>query len=200
MNDYASVIETFRAEGFNALYFGTSAEAVAYITSEIRGTTVGIGGSMTIDQLGLYDKLRETNTVYWHRMVPGPETLKNAAEARVYLSSVNGLSRTGEIINIDGAGNRVAATLYGHERVMFVAGINKLADSFDAALYRARNIAAPLNCKRLGKKTPCALSPEMRCYDCKSPDRICRGFTVLARKMSGIPQMDLILVGEELGY
>lgn len=200
MNDYASVIETFRSEGFNAQYFATSAEAVAYLTVEISGTTVGIGGSMTIDQLGLYEKLQEKNTVYWHRMVPGPDTLEKARNAQVYLSSANAVSRTGEIINIDGVGNRIAAQLYGPRRVIFVVGVNKLADDFDSALYRARNIAAPLNCKRLGKKTPCALSPEMRCYDCKSPDRICRGFTVITRKMSGAEQMDLILIGEELGF
>lgn len=200
MKDYASVIEVYQKEGFHALYFAAAAEAVEFISAEITGRTVGIGGSVTVRQMGLYEKLRESNEVFWHWETPGAETLKKAMNAQVYISSVNALARTGEIINIDGTGNRISSLLFGHERVILVAGVNKLADDFDSALHRARNIAAPLNCKRLGKKTPCALSKETRCYDCKSPERICRGFSVLARPMGGVGQTDLILVGEELGY
>lgn len=200
MNDYASVIEAFEKEGFNALYFAAATEARDYISAGISGKTVGIGGSVTVRQMGLYERLCENNEVYWHWETPGAETLRMAMNAQVYISSVNALAKTGEIVNIDGTGNRISAMLYGHERVILVAGVNKLAEDFESALYRARNIAAPLNCKRLRKKTPCALAEEMRCYDCKSPERICRGFSVLARAMGGVGRTDLILVGEELGY
>ena len=78
-----------------------------------------------------------------------------ATSAEVYISSLNGVSENGELINIDGGGNRVASTLYGHKKVYFIIGENKIAPDYDAALWRARNIAAPLNAKRLEKRTPC---------------------------------------------
>lgn len=92
----------------------------------------------------------------------------------------------------------MASIFYGHERVYLVVGKNKLAKDYDSALYRARNIAAPLNAKRLGMKTPCAVKAD-RCYDCKSPDRICCGLSVLWRKpMTG--EFEVILIDEELGF
>ena len=112
--------------------------------------------------------------------------------------SVNGLAETGELINIDGSGNRVASTLYGHEKVYLVIGRNKLAPTYDEALWRARNIAAPKNAQRMGRKTPCAVKGD-RCYDCKSPDRICRGLVVLWEAMMGM-EMEVVLVDEDLGY
>ena len=118
--------------------------------------------------------------------------------AQVYITSVNGLAETGELINIDGAGNRVAGTLFGHEKVYFVVGRNKLAPTYDQALWRARNIAAPKNAQRLKCKTPCAVKGD-RCYDCKSPDRICRGLVVLWEAMMGM-EMEVVLVDEDLGY
>ena len=115
----------------------------------------------------------------------------------VYLTSANGLAETGEIINIDGAGNRVASTLFGHGKVYFVIGRNKLAPTYEEALWRARNIASPRNAQRLGKKTPCAVRGD-RCYDCKSPDRICRGLVVLWGPMTGT-ETEILLVDEDLG-
>ena len=125
------------------------------------------------------------------------KALAKAAEADVYLTSANGLAETGEILNIDGAGNRVASTLYGHKKVYFVIGANKLAPTRDEALWRARNIAAPRNAQRLGKKTPCAVKGD-KCYDCKSPDRICRGLVELWGPMMGM-ETEVILIGEDLG-
>ena len=104
--------------------------------------------------------------------------MKDAMTADVYVSSANALAESGEIINIDGRGNRVAGTLYGAERLYLVIGKNKLAPTFEDALWRARNIAAPKNAKRLGVKTPCAIRGD-HCYDCSSPERICRGLVVL---------------------
>lgn len=155
---------------------------------------------MTLLDMGIYERLQENNDVAWHWKTPGPETLAKAAAAQVYLTSVNGIAETGEIINIDGTGNRVAATLYDREKVYLVAGVNKVAPTYEEALWRARNIAAPLNARRLNRKTPCALKEEMKCYDCKSPERICNGLTVLWRKLGGVKECELILIGQELGY
>ena len=160
---------------------------------------MGFGGSITLQEMGLYEKLSAHNEVIWH-WKGDEDAHARAAQAQVYIASANGLAETGEIVNIDGAGNRVAGTLYGHERVYFVIGRNKLAPTFEEALWRARNIAAPKNAQRLGKKTPCAIKGD-RCYDCKSPDRICRGLVVLWKPMMGMEQStEVLLVDEDLGY
>ena len=105
---------------------------------------------------------------------------------------------TGELINIDGNGNRVASSLYGHKKVWFIVGRNKLAPTYEEALWRARNIAAPKNAQRLGRKTPCAVHGD-RCYDCKSPERICRGLVVLWEAVANM-EMEVVLIDQDLGY
>ncbi len=194
------ILQNLTRRGFAARAFETAAEAADYVASTIHGKTVGIGGSLTVEALGLYERLMQDNTVYWHWRTNDAETRLKAALAQVYLSSANAIAETGEIINIDGAGNRVAATLYGHERVILIAGVNKIAPDAESALWRARNVAAPLNAKRLNRKTPCALSKEMKCYDCSSPDRICCGVVTMLRPLYGNASTEVVLVNEELGY
>ena len=193
---FETVKKNLEARGFSVSTFSTAAEAAAYLDSAIDGTTVGIGGSMTVQQMGLHEKLAAHNEVHWH-WTDGQEARAKAAHADVYITSANGLTENGEVINIDGAGNRVASTLYGHKRVYFIIGRNKLAPTYDEALWRARNIAAPKNAQRLGKKTPCAVKGD-RCYDCKSPDRICRGLVVLWGPSMGV-ETEIVLVDEDLG-
>lgn len=193
---FEAVRKNLEARGFRVRVFATGAEAAAYLDGAIDGVSVGIGGSVTAQQLGLYDKLAAHNELHWH-WAGGPEERPQAAAAQVYITSANGLAETGEIINIDGAGNRVASTLYGHQKVYFVIGRNKLAPTYDEALWRARNIAAPKNAQRLNRKTPCAIKGD-RCYDCKSPERICRGLAVLWGPMLGM-DTEVILVDEDLG-
>ena len=193
---FETVKKNLEARGFSVSTFSTAAEAAAYLDSAIDGTTVDIGGSMTVQQMGLHEKLAAHNEVHWH-WTDGPEARAKAAHADVYITSANGLTENGEVINIDGAGNRVASTLYGHKRVYFIIGRNKLAPTYDEALWRARNIAAPKNAQRLGKKTPCAVKGD-RCYDCKSPDRICRGLVVLWGPSMGV-ETEIVLVDEDLG-
>lgn len=188
--------------GYQVSCFDTGREAADYLDAQIDGRTVGFGGSVTLEQLGLYDRLSSHNQVYWHHRIPQGQTSQEvrteANRAQIYLSSANGVAETGEIINIDGNCNRVASIFYGHEKVILVIGQNKVAKDYDRALYRARNIAAPLNAKRVGAKTPCAVNSD-RCYDCKSPERICRGLSVLwSKPMTGA--FEVILIGEDLGY
>ena len=127
-----------------------------------------------------------------------PETRTAASQAEIYISSVNGISEQGEIVNIDGTGNRVAAISYGPSKVYLVVGANKVASDYESALFRARNVAAPLNAKRLNRKTPCAANAD-KCYDCTSPERICRNLSVLWTKPSGA-EYEVILIKESLGY
>ncbi len=198
--DVSRAISALTREGFAVRYFDTAAEAADYLAESISGKSVGIGGSMTIEQLGLYDRLAQNNTVFWHWRTDNLSTRRTAANASVYLTSANAIAETGEIINIDGSGNRVASTLYNHERVVFVAGINKLAPDLASAMFRARNVAAPLNARRLKRNTPCAVGKEMKCYDCDSKDRICNGVVTLLKPMGGVGVTEVVLVGEELGY
>ena len=200
--DFTKTKENLERNGFAVSCFDTAAEAVAYLKAQVTDTTVSFGGSVTVQEMGLYDALAEQNQVFWHWRVPagqtGPEVLAEAMTTEVYFSSVNGLAETGEIINIDGNCNRVAGIFYGHKRVFLLVGENKLAPDYDAALYRARNIAAPKNAQRLGTKTPCAVKGD-KCYDCKSPARICRGVNVLWRAPNGA-KYEVILIHEPLGY
>ena len=194
---FETVKKNLEARGFSVRTFATAAEAAAYLNEAIDGKTVGFGGSVTLQDMGLYELLGSHNEVHWH-WVNGQEERKTAMGTQVYLSSANGLAETGEIINIDGSGNRVASTLYGHEKVYLVIGRNKLAPTYDEALWRARNIASPKNAQRLGYKTPCAVKGD-RCYDCKSPERICRSLVVLWGPSMSL-DTEIVLVDEELGY
>ena len=196
MIHWSKLTENLERRGYQVRRFATAQEAADYLDGQIDQSTVSIGGSVTIQELGLYPRLSAHNWVIWHWE---GGSLAEAAQTQVYLSSVNGLAETGELINIDGTGNRVASTLYGHRRVYFVVGANKIAPDYAAALWRARNIASPKNAQRLGKKTPCAVKGD-RCYDCQSPDRICRALAVLWEKPLGIEHMEIVLVEQELGY
>lgn len=196
MADFEALTRTLEGLGYTVRTFETAQEAAGYLDSRIDGRTVAFGGSMTVKEMGLYPLLASHNQAVWHWE---GGSLAQAMNADVYITSVNALAETGEMINIDGNGNRVASTLYGHKEVYFVVGVNKIAPDYDAALWRARNIASPKNAQRLGKKTPCAVKGE-RCYDCRSPERICRALTVLWGPMMNGSHMEIILINQELGY
>ena len=195
---FDTVKQNLEARGYTVRVFPTGKEAADYLDAAIDGKSVGFGGSVTLDALGLYERLGTHNRTVWHwKWEDKDAARREALTTEVYLTSANALAETGELINIDGSGNRVAATLFGHEKVIFVVGRNKLAPTVDAALWRARNIASPQNAKRLGKKTPCALKGD-RCYDCRSPERICRGLVTHWGPMIGM-EAEVLLIDEDLG-
>ena len=198
---FTKVAENLKKLGYQVTVFDTKEQAADYLCGEIKDTTVGFGGSITLRDMGLYERLQETNKVAWH-MYPAAGQNKDelrmlARNTDVYLTSANGLAETGEIINIDGAGNRVSESIFGHKKVYFVIGKNKLAEDYDKALWRARNIAGPRNAQRLGRKTPCAAKGD-RCYNCSSPERICRALVVLWEPITAC-KMEVVLVNEDLG-
>ena len=200
--DFTALKEKLEGLGYAVSCFDKAQDACVYLDNQVNGTTVGFGGSKTLEQMGLFERLASHNDVAWHQNVPkGTDTkpirMKENA-ARIYFSSVNALAATGEIINIDGTGNRVASTWYGHEKLYLVVGRNKITPDYESALYRARNVAAPLNAQRLGVKTPCALKGD-RCYDCKSPARICRGISVFWECLTGA-NIEIVLIDEDLGF
>lgn len=200
--DFIKLKKSLEKKGYLVHEFDTKEQAAEYLNHQIDGKTVGFGGSVTLSQMNLFEKLSSHNTVYWHDEKPDEmtvmETRKASTNAEIYISSVNGISENGEIVNIDNTGNRVAALSFGPEKIYLVIGENKVAPDYDSALYRARNIAAVLNAKRLKKNTPCAIKGD-RCYDCQSADRICRNLSVLWYKPTGI-DYDIVLIHEQLGY
>lgn len=200
--DYTILKENLEKKGYKVAVFDTKEAAAEYMDGQIDGTSVGIGGSVTLHQMEIFEKLSKHNTVFWHDEKPEDmtvmETRTAAVHSSVYISSVNGISENGEIVNIDGTGNRVAAISFGPSKIYLVIGANKVAPDFESALYRARNVAAPLNAKRLNRNTPCAVKAD-KCYDCNSPERICCNLSVLWCKPMGA-EYEVILIKEELGY
>ncbi|MBE6414316.1 MAG: lactate utilization protein [Verrucomicrobiaceae bacterium] len=194
-----TLLENLRKRGFVPHFFNTANEAKEFFKAELKNNTIGIGGSVTISQLGLYDMLSEGNTVYSHSVDKSPNVLENASLAEVYISGANAIAETGEIVNIDGRGNRVSSVIWGANRkkVYIVSSTNKVVATLEDAIFRAKNVAAPQNAKRLNLKTPCAIKAD-KCYKCNSPDKICRVLTVLGYPTSA--ETHIVLIAENLGY
>lgn len=161
--------------------------------------TIGIGGSVTIQSLNVYEELNARgNKVYWHwKEENKKETLEFAKSADIYLTSTNAVTIDGKLINMDGTGNRVSSMIYGHKRVYIVIGKNKICNSYEEAKYRIGSIAAPKNAERLNLNTPCRFTGE--CNDCDSPDRMCKAETILHKKPNGT-DIIIYLINQDLGY
>lgn len=197
--DFSAIKQNLENHGFIVSCFQSAIDATKYFDGVIDGKTIGIGGSKTVEQMGLLQALETHNRVlYRFGTYKSPEeVMKEALTSDVFITSANGVAETGEIVNIDGNCNRVAGELYGHEKVYIIVGKNKIAPDFDKALWRARNIAAPKNAMRLNKHTPCAVDGV--CHDCSSPERICKGLVVLWRKPTNCPY-EIVVINEDLGY
>ena len=199
MADLEKTRKNLENRGFRAHVFATGAEAADYLAQTLHNTCIGIGGSVTIDEIGVYDRLSADNDVIWRWKKPTPDSRERGAAAETFLCSANGVSETGEIVNIDGCGNRVTGTIYGPQRVFLVVGKNKIAPDLNGAIDRARNIAAPLNARRLNRHTPCAVG-EPRCHDCRSREKVCGVMTVFFMPPTSVREFHVLLVDEELGY
>lgn len=196
--DYTQIRKNFEGHGFTTQVFSTKEEACQYLCDTVQGQTVGFGGSHTLTQMGLYEALQQKNAVTWHAKVPGVRVRKLANCADIYITSANAVTQTGEILNIDGTGNRVAMTAFGPETCYYIVGKNKITANITDAYSRCKNVAAPLNAQRLGAKTPCAVKGD-KCYDCSSPGRICRIISVIERPPMGM-KCEIIFIDEDLGF
>ena len=199
MPDIEALRKILEANRFETAYYATAQECVEALDKELDGTTIGFGGSQTVRDMGLYERLSAHNTCIWHWDKVHNVIPKDATDAQIYICSLNGVAETGELVNIDGGGNRLASGLFGHEKVYFIIGVNKIAPDLNGAVWRARNIAGPKNARRLEKKTPCAVHAD-HCYDCKSPERICAAMTIYWRKPALTPEMEIVIVDQELGF
>ena len=197
MTDFTNIEKNLIRRGYSVKIVANAAEAADYLDGVLNDTTVGIGGSATVKATGLYERLGAHNTVYWHWEQDMDMARKAAMQTAVYLTSVNAIAETGEIVNIDGVGNRVASMLFGHQKVYYLVGRNKIAATYEDAVWRARNVAAPHRAQQQNKKTPCAIKAE-RCYDCMSPERICGSMVTQWKPMAGCAA-EIILIDEELG-
>ncbi len=198
------LVKQLEQRHYNAYYFPTAKEAVEKITEMIpEGSTVTWGGSMTIRDMGLTSALYQRNLEIWDRdkapdREAAQEIYRKAFFADYYLTSANAVSEDGLIVNVDGNGNRVAAITFGSKNVIFVVGLNKVAQNIDAALARARSFAAPVNMARFTNlDTPC--KHDGVCHNCKSPDSICNYIHIM-RNSHPAKRHTVVLVGEDLGY
>ena len=199
-----TIIQNLAKRQMEGFYCPTVEEAEKKVFSYLTdGCTVSFGGSMTLEDTGMLTALRHDPNIRLidRATAKSPEETKklyhDALNADFYLMSTNAITTAGELVNIDGNGNRVAALIYGPENVILLAGMNKVAANVEEALSRVHNVATPMNCKRLHKNTPCAATGI--CADCLSTDCICNQVVITRR--SGIPgRIKVILIGEEFGY
>ena len=207
-------IEALRSNRMDVYYVHTAEEAKELALSLIpEGSSCASGGSVTLAETGIIEALKNGNYNYIDRMIPDltqeekEEAMRAAFHADYYLASANAITEDGELYNVDGNSNRVAALLYGAKNVIIVAGTNKLVKNLDEAVLRVKTVAAPKNAARLSCNTPCAklghcISLERNggmTDGCKTPARICANFTVMAYQRH-VDRVKVILVGESLGY
>ena len=198
------MIKNLNRRNMEAFYCPTGEEAVKKVLELIEdGNSVTWGGSMTVRGLGIPDALRKRGTleVLDRDLATSPEEAKamylRAFSTDIYLTSANAISEDGVIVNIDGNGNRVAAITWGPKKVIFIIGMNKVAQTVEAALSRARGTASPINAQRFDIKTPCQI--DGMCHNCNSPESIC-SYVHFLRNSRNKGRHVVVLVGEDLGY
>lgn len=198
-----AAVKALEANGFKAYAASNRDMARELVLSLIpAGSTVGVGGSVTVRELGLIEELERRGFKVVHHWLPLPpqellEIRRRELTCDVYLSSSNAVTLDGKLINIDGAGNRVAAMIFGPKRVIIVAGRNKIVRNVEEGISRTKNVAAIANSIRLNRNPPCVSVGY--CVDCKSPERACNILVVLERRPSNT-DYHVILVNDDLGF
>lgn len=199
------LVKNLQSRHFEAYYCPDAASALEKVLELIpEGSAVGWGGAMSAQQIGVMQALADgaKNTVQYDRdkaanSAERVRIMKQCLTADVFMTGANAISLDGQMVNIDGAGNRVAAIVYGPESVIVVAGMNKVTDTLDDALRRARTVAAPMNKQRFADEpTPCLMTGS--CSDCKSEKSICNQI-LITRNCRPTGRIKFVLVGEELG-
>lgn len=197
------MVEALKKRCFDAYYCPNKASALAKALELIPETdVVSWGGSVSIAEIGLQQAVKKRNPVIDRDTAKTPaervEIMRKALLCDTFLMSTNGISMDGQLVNIDGNGNRVAALVYGPRQVVMIVGVNKFTVDVDSAIKRARNIAAPINVQRFtDRDTPCHKLG--RCVDCNCADCICNQF-LITRRCSPVGRIKVIIVGENLGF
>lgn len=203
-NTAKTILKTFDKRGFEGCYCPTKEDAVKKAMSYVEsGMTVSFGGSMTLGESGVMDALKSRDDITFldrgEAKTPeeAQEIYHKALSCDCYFMSTNAITLDGELVNIDGTGNRVAALIYGPANVVIIAGMNKVSATLEEACSRVKTKASPPNCLRLNRNTPCAITG--KCHECFGDDCICSQ-TVITRRSAVKNRIKIILVGEELGY
>ena len=197
------MVKNLRSRHFDAYYCENKEEALVKALELIpEGASVGWGGALSAQQIGLIDAIRQGNyTAIDRDVVSDPvekkKVMKQALLADVFIVGANALSLDGQMVSIDGNGNRVAAIVYGPESVIVIAGMNKVMDNLELAVQRARTVAAPMNMQRFHLQTPCDVTGS--CANCRSEGCICNQI-LITRNSKPVGRIKVILVGEELGF
>ncbi len=197
-----TIIKHLQKRGMEGYYYADSKSAVQKALSLIpEGSTVTWGGSESIKECGLVEALKDAPVTIWDRKDVKPEDMKafylKAFSANVYLMSSNAITLDGQLVNIDGTGNRIAALTYGPDRVILIVGMNKVCPDLESAITRVHNVAAPPNCMRLNIENPC--TKDGICHNCLSPTKICNMLHVMHfNRFPG--RIQVVLVGEQLGF
>lgn len=194
-----NLINKFKSNEFDSLYFEDIDKANDYISTICKGKIVGIGDSHTILEIGLIDKLKKiSKRLYACQLDKSKKNKLKSISSDVFILSANAVSEeTGELVNVDSSCNRIAGSLYGPKEVIFVIGTNKIVNNLNDAIYRARNITAPMNAKIHEYSTPCVKTN--KCEDCNAKDRICRA-TVIYHKRPKPMKVTIVLIDKELGF
>lgn len=199
----AELIGNFKNRNIEVSYFDTMQEVKNRILDLIpNDSSVGIGNSITLKKMNISETIKNRgNIVFDKTLAKSKEEVKQLKRKALltdwYITGTNAVSIDGHIVNIDHSGNRVAAMIYGPEKVIIVVGKNKICNTLEDAIKRARNISAPLNAKRAGYNPPCI---EMkRCIDCKSKDRVCFNLVIIEGQCEK-ERMKLFIVNEEMGF
>jgi hypothetical protein len=199
-------VEALMKREFKALYVENQARAKEVILGEIPpGASVGVGGSVTVRGLGILPDLKARgNKIIDHWVTASLFSEENFELRRaqqtcdVFLTSTNAVTLDGQLVNIDGGGNRVNAMAFGPKRAIVVAGFNKIVPDVESALRRIKEVTVPLNCKRINSSPPCIIAG--KCVDCRVPQRVCRITTILEWKPPFFSDYLVVIVGENLGY
>lgn len=197
------LVKNLQSRHFDAYYCATKEEALSKALDLIpKDATVGWGGAYSAMQIGLMDALnkgpyRTIDRDKCKTQEEKQQAAKDCFSADVFLTGANALSLDGQMVNIDGNGNRIGAVIYGPTSVLVIAGMNKVEENLDAAIRRARTVAAPINEQRFLGNTPCAVTGV--CADCKSENCICNHI-VVTRHCRPVGRIKFILVGEDLGF
>lgn len=198
-----NIIKNLEKRGMEGYFFEDSASCTDAILSSIpENSSISWGGSETIKEAGLMERIRQGNYKLIDRFSAstpeeGRQLYAQSVLADYYLMSSNAITIDGELVNIDGSGNRVACLIHGPKNVIIVAGMNKIVTDINSGIDRARNFSAPPNAHRLNRQTPCLMNGF--CGDCLSPDCMCNQIVITRR--SGIKgRIKVYLIAEEMGY
>ena len=204
MSDIQKTIDALNANNIECMLAKSREEALARALELIpEDAEVGLGGSVSVEEIGLLQKLRDGDYTLHDQYEIGIDMEENMARRRkgmvapYFVTGTNAITEDGQLVNLDGMGNRVAAQMFGPTKVVLIAGTNKIVKDVHEAFDRLQNVAAPTNAKRVGMGTPCAETGE--CIDCDSPMRICNMYTII-RRMMFPGRVTLILVDEKLGF